>query len=303
MNELHFKARRLAKTYKTTEGELLGVLVEVQKNRLFRELQYPNLFEYIVQELDLGESQAAYFHRVALKSCEVPQLKAAIDTGAITLSEGRRIAPILTVENASEWIEKAATLKQKELERAVTEVNPRAITRDRVVPLTPELSKMTLTIGRETEADFKRAQDLVSQKLGRAATLEDTVAMMTKLFLERHDPVKKAERASRKAKPASSRKPPAATPASHTPIPAESLHAVNLRDQSQCAHVDARGNRCRQRRHLHIHHIIPRSRGGTHDPSDLITLCSGHHRMEHPENRSVWREAARSGGGCHGRGG
>lgn len=35
-------------------------------------------------------------------------------------------------------------------------------------------------------------------------------------------------------------------------------------------------------RHLHVHHIVPRIQGGTHDLSNLLTLCTTHHIRLHP---------------------
>ncbi len=32
---------------------------------------------------------------------------------------------------------------------------------------------------------------------------------------------------------------------------------------------------------LHVHHIVPRSKGGTDDVHNLITLCPNHHAMVH----------------------
>ena len=55
------------------------------------------------------------------------------------------------------------------------------------------------------------------------------------------------------------------------------------------------GNRCRffslevktpHDRALHVHHIQPRSRGGTNLPSNLITLCWTHHEYIH--GHSIW---------------
>ncbi|MEZ5211460.1 HNH endonuclease signature motif containing protein [Gordonia sp. (in: high G+C Gram-positive bacteria)] len=38
---------------------------------------------------------------------------------------------------------------------------------------------------------------------------------------------------------------------------------------------------CTRTRHLHIHHVIPWSAGGTTDPDNLILLCGSHHRALH----------------------
>jgi hypothetical protein len=42
--------------------------------------------------------------------------------------------------------------------------------------------------------------------------------------------------------------------------------AIHLRDKRRC-------QRCRHRGNLSIHHIIPRSEGGSDEPENLITLC------------------------------
>jgi hypothetical protein len=48
------------------------------------------------------------------------------------------------------------------------------------------------------------------------------------------------------------------------------------RDGWQCTNPN-----CRSRRNLDVHHIQYRSRGGSDDPSNLTTLCSGCHRLVH----------------------
>ena len=52
--------------------------------------------------------------------------------------------------------------------------------------------------------------------------------------------------------------------------------AVLERDRYHC---QAPG--CRHVHHLEIHHIVPRSRGGSNQQDNLITLCSGCHRIWH----------------------
>src|SRR3954465_10878290 len=87
---------------------------------------YRGVFEYVQLELKLGEAQACYYRRIVEKSLEVPRFKEALTQGELTVSQARRIASVVENNNCEEWIGKATTLKQKELEKAVTEVNPRA---------------------------------------------------------------------------------------------------------------------------------------------------------------------------------
>jgi 5-methylcytosine-specific restriction endonuclease McrA len=38
---------------------------------------------------------------------------------------------------------------------------------------------------------------------------------------------------------------------------------------------------------LHVHHIVYRSQGGTHDEANLITLCVQHHELVH-SNKTLY---------------
>jgi hypothetical protein len=40
---------------------------------------------------------------------------------------------------------------------------------------------------------------------------------------------------------------------------------------------------CRSARNLDVHHIVPRSQGGTNDLWNLVVLCSGHHMRHHDD--------------------
>ncbi len=61
--------------------------------------------------------------------------------------------------------------------------------------------------------------------------------------------------------------------AKHTDdVPAEIRRMVARRDRG-CRFPDCGA----PQRLIHVHHIVPVSRGGTHDPDNLILLCSFHH--------------------------
>jgi 5-methylcytosine-specific restriction endonuclease McrA len=58
---------------------------------------------------------------------------------------------------------------------------------------------------------------------------------------------------------------------------------ILLRDHFRC-------RECGYYKHLEVHHIVPRSKGGTDDPSNLITLCGRCHAKKHGY---AWRENRR----------
>ncbi len=190
---LHERAVSLAKTFKQSESGLLSVLISMQKADAFRRLDYPNLFVYCRQALGLSESQSGYFLRVAIKSEEVPALKEAIDRGTISLSQARRVVNVITPENSKEWIEKAATLPQRELERAVTVANPRAIVREKIRPIAPTRSELRVGISVELEAKLQRVREVLASNKKQAVSLEAALEEMAALFLTAQRPRGKSE--------------------------------------------------------------------------------------------------------------
>jgi hypothetical protein len=59
-------------------------------------------------------------------------------------------------------------------------------------------------------------------------------------------------------------------------VPPALRRAVLRRDERRC-----RVAGCRNATFLDLHHIRPRSEGGSHGADNLVTLCSAHHRALH----------------------
>ena len=59
-------------------------------------------------------------------------------------------------------------------------------------------------------------------------------------------------------------------------VPAGTRMKVFVRDKFRCAVPGCRSRRC-----LEVHHIVPRSLGGTNELSNLVLLCAGHHQLHH----------------------
>jgi len=268
---LHDKAVSLAKTYKQSEAELLTVLIALERNDGFRELNYPNLFVYCQKSLALSEAQACYFLKVARTADKVPELVEAVTSGEISLSQARRVAAVITPETAAHWIEKAATLPQRELERAVTVANPKSIVHEKIKPIAPERSEMRLGISVNLERKLQRVREVLSHAKKSPVTLEMALEEMAELFLERKDPVAKAKRV----------KPKATKPSLGRSVPAAVKHEVNRRDEGKCQALLPNREVCGSPLWVEQHHIRPRSFGGPNLPANLITLCSQHHRMQH----------------------
>jgi 5-methylcytosine-specific restriction endonuclease McrA len=62
----------------------------------------------------------------------------------------------------------------------------------------------------------------------------------------------------------------------HATIPPRLRRQALARDHHRC-----RASGCRRTRFLHVHHLVPREDGGPNTLENLITLCSGCHRVLH----------------------
>ena len=134
------------------------------------------------------------------------------------------------------------------------------------------MSEMKVTV---TDTLRKKLERLMAV---RGCSLPDALDFALEETLKRHDPLRKAARAVGNPKKLvislkeNSPKPPAAI-----------KHAVVLRDNGQCTFIRSDGKRCSNERHLELHHQHPRSLGGEHSVSNLITLCGAHHRDHHKQ--------------------
>lgn len=272
---LHEKALQIAKSYLRAESELIEVLQIIDQCRGYREAGYKSLFEYTTQALKLSESVAYNLITVARKSREIPVLQEKIKSCEISLSNARAIAPVLTRANQGKWLSAASTLSKRELEKEIVREHPELRLKDREKYIAEERLELRIGVSEKLHQKLKRAQDLASSKNKKAASLEETLEALVEAYLEKEDPLRKAERVW-KSKEASPNK----VPKSSRYIPAPLKHEIYLRDQAQCTH-EQNGKRCSERRWLDIHHILPRSRGGSDTPENLTTLCKGHHQVLH----------------------
>ena len=310
--QLNQKAKQLAKDYLSMEAQLLEVLMEMRQKKLFIELGYSGIYNYCLHELKLSEAQSYYFKKVAEKSEEVPQLSAAIKKGELNISNARRIVPVVTSQNIEDWIGKAQTLTQKELEREVATVNPNShkkkSVKEKIKVVSPKLLELKVGIDTETEKLLNRLKDILAQKRQETVNLSEVLRWLAQEMVQRHDPLEKAKRASYRKKtnapkpktspvkpvnksapvPDKKSQPWTRTGLTHRrAIPAVVKHIKWQSSGGQCEAVSLLGNRCREKRRLELHHRIPVSQGGADTVQNLSLVCRLHHQYFHQQ--TLWR--------------
>lgn len=306
---LHEKALETAKNYLKAESDLIEILQAVDDCRGYRTLGHRSLFEYVTVTLKLSENVAYNLITVSRKSNEVPALQEKIKAKEITLSSAKVIASVLTPANQEKWLVAASTLSKRELEKEIVKELPELKIKEREKQVSANCVELRLGISEKLHRKLKRVQDLVSTRKKKPANLEETLEVLLELYLEKEDPVRKAERVKEKQIKKESEieiknliqpenqdraRCPAVNRAKDKPvtaqsslpvknsryIPAKLKHEITLRDQARCTH-ETGGKRCEEKRWLDIHHILPVTRGGKHTRDNLTTLCKGHHLMLH----------------------
>ena len=292
---LHKRALTVACQFHKAESSLIDILQLIDERRIFSNLGYTSLFDYSVRALKLSESTASNFITVARKSKIIPELKMAISAGDITVSKARKITSVLTPENQAHWIGLAKTLPKQKLEKEIAKVMPETLTPERSRYVSETRIELKMGVSEKLMEKLKRSQNLVSQKLKKSASLEDTLGELVELFLSKQDPVEKAKRVTSTKVKDFSQQQDSSTSETRKGLTSNAIasvhgtrylnaglkHQIRLRDGFQCAHLSEDGVRCQSKRWLEIHHRVPLSLGGSNNLSNFQTLCSAHHKMFH----------------------
>lgn len=306
VKQLDEKAMRVAKHLDACEKELVSIFEELGMTKGFLQLGFTSLHDYGVRRLKLSDATTCNIVAVARKTIEIPELKQAIQSGELSISKARKITPVLTKENKSEWIQLAKTSTSREIERAVAIEKPELLIRETVKFKAEDRLEFKVGISEDLSKKLARARDLQSQRTSKPATYEEVLNVMVEIFFEKVDPIRKAERAIKRAEKnlgnADASVPGqifgadvskkndgsfdleaqrVATPFKREIIHSALKHAVTLRDQRRCTYRYNDGTRCECTRWLDVHHIVPVSAGGKNVLENLMTFCRAHHQMIH----------------------
>jgi len=303
--KIHENALLKAKNYKRAEAELLQAIEEAERERIYLLFERNSLFQYCIKDLELTEDVAQNFICVMRKGKVVPEIKEAILNEELSISKARRIVPILNENNQDYWIKEAKNNNLSELQEKLAAAFPERVKKETIRSINEEYVSITVRIKKEDFEEIKKARTLCSKKSKRSVSMEETLVQTAKEFIKKYDPFEKAQRAKersdKKPNENNAKEPKVANKngpdkkknsevksnsndlsglvqvKTHHPnksnIPAKNLHDVNLRDQGKCQYRDKNGEICKSTSFIEVHHIVPRSKGGTNEVTNLISVC------------------------------
>jgi hypothetical protein len=314
--DLDRQLRSIAKTRAALDAEELALIREAVRVQLWRPLGMTSMREYLERRMGYGPQVAAERLRVADALVALPAIEHALETGELSYSAVRELTRIATCKTDEEWVEACRGKILRQIEELVAEREPGdAPTSEpkpdlRARPVTIMLPPAERALLREARkrAEAERGERLDDGELIRALCtryLDDAPAAEGKPSRPRHQvaitvcPSCKqgwqngagreiairdtdVERAMCDAEIISVDTPTRTT----RTIPPNTRKAVLARDHYRCTVPG-----CRATQNLDVHHLIHLAHGGTHETTNLTTLCDGHHAAHH-DGRIVIRGPA-----------
>lgn len=292
---------------------LIALLMEIDARRLYLEEGCSSLFSYCTQMLHLSEHAAYNRIETARAARRFPVILELVESGAVTLTAVRLLAPHLSEGNHREVLERARHKSKREVELLVATLSPRpdAPSMVRKLPMPAPLKSPAPASPEMVEANDSPSRDTAPcvPPLPRPAEVKPVAPERYKIQftvsretyeklrraqdLLRHtvptgDPAIVFERALdllvaelERTKLAMTQRPRAPRDAKigSRHIPAAVRRTVWQRDGGRCAFNGPHG-RCVETGFLEYHHVVPFASGGETSASNLELRCRSHNEYE-----------------------
>ena len=289
--------RSLVKEERRITREILDHINEVGRRRLYADLGFSSIFDWLVNDLGYSES-AAYRRMQAARILQaVPEAAGKLESGELALTvlskvqtliraDEKRTGEKLSAQEKSEILAKVESCSGREADYRLASYFPdTSPPKEKVRAVSEDKISVQVTFTREQFEKLKRIQELLSHTHIEASNAELLDAAMD-VFLEKKDPLKKfvKPRMSRgdTAAEVGPRSGAAVKPStrSASAVKPSTRNAVLRKSAGQCEYRDPKTERrCESRHLLEIDHIQPRALGGTNEPGNLRAVCRAHNLL------------------------
>jgi hypothetical protein len=294
-------------------AQLVALLMELDARRLYLGEGLSSLFTYCTQALHYSEHAAYNRIETARAARRFPMILGLIESGDVTLTAVRLLAPHLTDDNHRDVLERALHKSKREIELLIATLHPRpdalSIVRKLPTPAATTLPPPTPQTHATPDVSTSVAPAAPARPTLRPAEIKPLAPERYKIQftvnretyeqlrrvqdLLRHrvpngDPAIIFERGLRllladleRTRMGKVARPRAArvTKKDSRHIPAAIKRTVWERDNGRCAFKGLHG-RCHETSCLEYHHVVPFADGGETSPSNLELRCRAHNQYE-----------------------
>jgi hypothetical protein len=314
----HDALSRLARSRARLDWEEGTSLLDALRSGAHIHLGFGSFGEYVERLFGYSPRWTLERLRVAEALEDLPELAQSLRDGVMNWSALRELTRVATAENEHAWLEAARSRTLRQIEQLVAGHKPGDHPDDASDPslrrhaLRFEVSGETLATFREAMAQVRRDAGgpidddaalliLARQMLGGPADAGRANYQVALMVCEqcgrgwqegKGDAVEVGPeivemaacdaqhigRLHRSPAPAThvGEEPAAKSVRARQDIPPAVRREVTRRDGGRCVVPG-----CKNAVFLDVHHVVPRSEGGDHDPDRLVLLCGAHHRAQH----------------------
>jgi len=129
------RAKELAVLYRQAVANLVAVIAEIDRLRVYGRAGYQSTFEFCVGELSLSEDDVYKLIRSARASRERPEVLSFLAEGSLTTRAVAILAPSRSDPDFIQLLEKAKGRSIREVEQLAVERHPLSVPRDSIRPL------------------------------------------------------------------------------------------------------------------------------------------------------------------------
>jgi hypothetical protein len=292
--DLDARIRALARARCKLLAAMAGLLLRMKRSGWYMRLGFASIADYAFDAASFSKRKTVEPIELAERVEALPKIAAAFDDGTVHWTKLRTIARVATPATEADWLEKAAEMTSRRLEREAAEANGEAAPPVRVVfeftaEQAADLEDMVRKIRRQRAMAFSREEAmLLLMKRGLIMAARSTTAPPFQTVVYRCEECGAASRETREGPVEVSRATAGRAACDSTIVdgskPAKIAHTlppatrrfVLARDRAGCVVPG-----CSNRDFVEVHHMKPRAHGGNHDPAGLVTLCDTHHGVVH----------------------
>ncbi len=292
---------------------------DILERKLYRELGYSSINQYARQELGFSSSRTGDFLNICRKLKELPKVREEVASGRLGYTAARVLVTVADQGNEGAWLKVAQQVPRRELELAVKRAKKEAVdSRSGQTSLIPRKAsrpaavvpvRLSLELSPTQFARYESLWAQIRKTGGVSADKGEALLEIMASFLGRSSPRGDPPRAAKAPVQIHIHQCPDCAKASvqtgkgelamgnaerdralcdamisrehgrnRSAIPPATRRGVLARDRHRC-----QNSGCGHTQFLEVHHRIPRSRGGSNDPGNLLTLCSACHQLLHEQ--------------------
>ena len=294
------------------EHDIALLLRKMAQNRVYRALGYISLNDYALQEHTFHSGKTRALLKLADAMIAMPALEEALTSGLLSWTKAREVGRVATSETVGGWIEHAAVVTNRTLEAVVKRSGDGDTAAEALARPQAQEPLRRHTVNGLTHAEYELVTQAITRiRVDSNLTLDefspaDALVAMARTSMEAANKAEPNNAIYRQlvvhvcadcaALSGARATHPDSTELSMAQCDGEIIdmrpgptrgykrktirpavrQAVLTRDHDRCSLPT-----CRNTLWIDVHHIIPKSQGGSHQESNLLSLCGQHHRLLH----------------------